>query len=100
MMIKATTKRKPHPMAGKLDELRIKMAENGGASVHTRHHPKAGMEHEMYQPEVESGSFSSPEEALHHAAKHMGVDVSMEDAAEEKAESPAVERAEKKGKAA
>lgn len=75
-MHSAALKSKKHPHAGKLKHVRIEMADNGGATVHTMHHPATMHE---YPNEVQSGAYGSKEEALHAAAKHMGVDANMDD---------------------
>lgn len=72
----AQLKSKPHPKAGKLKHVRIEMADNGGATVHTLHH---GKDMHDYQSEAQAGAYGSKEEALHAAAKHMGAKVEMSD---------------------
>lgn len=72
----AQLKSKKHPHAGKLKHVRIEMADNGGATVHTMHHPATMHE---YPNEVQAGAYGSKEEALHAAGKHMGVNMDMSD---------------------
>lgn len=76
MIMKMRAKKK-FPHAGKLKHVRIEVdAPPGkGASVHKTMHPSEGNE---YPAEEQSGSFSTKEEALHHAGKMMGADVAME----------------------
>lgn len=82
----AELKSKKHPHAGKLKHVRIEVADNGGATVHTMHHPATMHE---YPNEVQAGAYGSKEEALHAAAKHMGVDASMsEDGASDEGGGP------------
>ena len=75
--MKIVAKPKPkHIKDGDVKEVRIAKAENGGADVHVRHAPSKGNE---FPIEKHTGSFSTIEEAFHHAAGHMGANVQMDD---------------------
>ena len=64
------------PHAGKLKHVRVEHDPvNGGASVHIMHHPSKENEWPSEQP---AGTFGTPEEAYHHAAKMGGVQATLE----------------------
>ena len=74
--MKMTVKAKnAFPHAGKLKHVRVEIDPKHGASVHTMHHPSKENEWPSEQP---AGSFGTPEEAFHHAAKLGGVDSTLE----------------------
>jgi hypothetical protein len=85
--MKYKVKEKPKPEHSGVRHVKISLADNGGADVHVQHQAK---EHEMYSPEKHSGSFSTKEEAMHHACGLMGANSELEEAGE----SPEVEGAE------
>lgn len=82
------TKSAPNPNAGKVKHVRVEAADNGGASVHTLHHPANERDYPM---ENHMSAHSTKEEAMHAAAQHIGAESELEEAgdspAEEKAES-------------
>ena len=91
--MKFKVKEKPKPAHSDVRHVKISLADNGGADVHVQHQPK---EHEMYAPEQHSGSFSTKEEALHHAGGLMGANTELEEAGETPEQEAAEEVAPKK----